>query len=87
MLLMRCALKRWVYYNALLTSVTQSYRYRVQHLLMPDGDDGPTAFLATRNFKAIMRYNPSTQYAMAVSTLAQEIVDEAAALRRAGGGK
>jgi membrane-bound lytic murein transglycosylase B len=57
------------------------------HLLMPDGDDGPTAFLATRNFKAIMRYNPSTQYAMAVSTLAQEIVDEAAALRRAGGGK
>ena len=30
-----------------------------------------------------MRYNPSTQYAMAVSTLAQEIADEAAEARRA----
>jgi hypothetical protein len=32
-----------------------------------------------------MRYNPSTSYAMAVSTLAQEIVDEAAAIRRTEG--
>lgn len=51
-------------------------------LLMPDGADG-LAFLATSNFRSIMRYNPSTQYAMAVSTLAQEIADEAAEARRA----
>jgi len=50
-------------------------------LLMPDGTDG-LAFLATRNFRSLMRYNPSTQYAMAVSTLAQEIVDEAAEVTR-----
>jgi hypothetical protein len=48
---------------------------------MPDGTDG-LAFLATRNFRSLMRYNPSTQYAMAVSTLAQEIVDEAAEVTR-----
>jgi hypothetical protein len=49
-------------------------------LLMPDGAENLSslAFLATANFRALMRYNPSTQYAMAVSTLAQEIVDEAA---------
>jgi len=49
-------------------------------LLMPDGAESVSslAFLATANFRALMRYNPSTQYAMAVSTLAQEIVDEAA---------
>ena len=48
-------------------------------LLMPDGADTRSlAFLATANFRSLMRYNPSTQYAMAVSTLAQEIVDEAA---------
>ena len=49
-------------------------------LLMPDGAESSSslAFLATANFRALMRYNPSTQYAMAVSTLAQEIVDEAA---------
>ena len=29
-----------------------------------------------------MRYNPSTNYAMAVSMLAQEIVDEVAAVRK-----
>jgi hypothetical protein len=47
---------------------------------MPDGAESVSslAFLATANFRALMRYNPSTQYAMAVSTLAQEIVDEAA---------
>ena len=49
-------------------------------LLMPDGAESESslAFLATANFRSLMRYNPSTQYAMAVSTLAQEIVDEAA---------
>ena len=48
-------------------------------LLMPDGAETRSlAFLATANFRSLMRYNPSTQYAMAVSTLAQEIVDEAA---------
>ena len=49
-------------------------------LLMPDGAESVSslAFLATANFRALMRYNPSTQYAMAVSMLAQEIVDEAA---------
>ena len=47
---------------------------------MPDGAESESslAFLATANFRSLMRYNPSTQYAMAVSTLAQEIVDEAA---------
>ena len=50
-------------------------------LLMPDGEDGP-AFLAMCNFRAIMRYNPSTSYAMAVATLAQEIVDEAAIIQK-----
>lgn len=55
-------------------------------LLMPDGEDGP-AFLAMCNFQAIMRYNPSTSYAMAVSTLAQEIVDEAAAMKEAKRGR
>ena len=29
-----------------------------------------------------MRYNPSTSYAMAVATLAQEIVDEAAIIQK-----
>lgn len=50
-------------------------------LLMPEGKDGP-AFLALCNFRAIMRYNPSTNYAMAVSMLAQEIVDEVAVVRK-----
>ena len=51
-------------------------------LLMPDGAEtrSSLAFLATANFRSLMRYNPSTQYAMAVSTLAQEIVDEATAI-------
>ena len=54
------------------------------HLLMPDGDaPDNVAFLATQNFRSLMRYNPSTQYAMAVSTLAREIFDEAALLRKA----
>ena len=50
-------------------------------LLMPEGKDGP-AFLALCNFRAIMRYNPSTNYAMAVSMLAQEIVDEVAVVSK-----
>ena len=53
-------------------------------MLMPDGDaPDNVAFLATQNFRSLMRYNPSTQYAMAVSTLAREIFDEAALLRKA----
>ena len=50
-------------------------------LLQPAGSYGP-AFLALCNFRAIMRYNPSTNYAMAVSMLAQEIVDEVAVVRK-----
>ena len=48
------------------------------------GGNDRVAFLATKNFRAIMRYNPSTQYAMAVATLAREIVDEAAVGRGRG---
>lgn len=56
-------------------------------LLMPDGGGNDrVAFLATKNFRAIMRYNPSTQYAMAVATLAREIVDEAAIVAERGEG-
>jgi membrane-bound lytic murein transglycosylase B len=41
-------------------------------LLMPAGARGP-AFLITRNFKAILRYNNATSYALAVGHLADRI--------------
>mgnify|MGYP006133830961 CR=1 FL=1 len=54
------------------------------YLLMPDGEESDMiVFLATSNFRSLMRYNPSTQYAMAVSTLAREIYDTAAVLENA----
>ena len=46
------------------------------HLIRPDGSGGP-AYLAGKNFSVIMRYNPSTLFAMAVSQLAESIGEEA----------
>jgi lytic murein transglycosylase len=42
------------------------------HLLLPAGAHGP-AFLVIENFRAIMRYNPSESYALAVGHLADRI--------------
>ncbi len=41
-------------------------------VILPAGADGP-AFLVTENFKAILRYNASTSYALAVGHLADRI--------------
>lgn len=41
-------------------------------VILPAGADGP-AFLVTENFKAILRYNSSTAYALAVGHLADRI--------------
>jgi membrane-bound lytic murein transglycosylase B len=41
-------------------------------LLLPAGSRGP-AFLVTDNFRALMRYNPSSAYALAVGHLADRI--------------
>ena len=41
-------------------------------LLLPAGARGP-AFLVTRNFSAILRYNPAVSYALAVGHLADRI--------------
>ena len=41
-------------------------------LVMPDGQDGP-AFLTYKNFRAILSYNCSNYYAIAVSLLAEEL--------------
>ena len=41
-------------------------------LLLPSGAGGP-AFLVTRNFRAILRYNSSTLYALAIGQLADTI--------------
>ena len=41
-------------------------------LLLPAGAAGP-AFLVTRNFNAILRYNPAVSYALAVAHLADRI--------------
>jgi membrane-bound lytic murein transglycosylase B len=43
-------------------------------VLLPAGARGP-AFLVGPNFRAILRYNNSTSYALAVSLLAQRIID------------
>ena len=43
-------------------------------VLLPAGARGP-AFLVGPNFRVILRYNNSTSYALAVSLLAQQIVD------------
>jgi membrane-bound lytic murein transglycosylase B len=42
------------------------------HLVLPAGSDGP-AFLVTRNFKAILKYNAATSYALAVGHLGDRI--------------
>jgi membrane-bound lytic murein transglycosylase B len=42
------------------------------HLLLPAGIDGP-AFLVTRNFEAVLRYNNATSYALAVGHLADRL--------------
>ena len=41
-------------------------------LLLPAGADGP-AFLVTRNFDAILSYNPAESYALAIGVLAQRL--------------
>ena len=41
-------------------------------LLLPAGADGP-AFLVGRNFKALLRYNPATSYALSVGHLADRL--------------
>jgi len=41
-------------------------------LILPAGANGP-AFLVTRNFRAILRYNPAEAYALAVGHLADRI--------------
>ncbi len=41
-------------------------------LLLPEGASGP-AFLVTQNFSVLMRYNPSTRYALAVAHLSDRI--------------
>jgi membrane-bound lytic murein transglycosylase B len=45
-------------------------------LIVPSGATGP-AFLTTTNFRAILRYNASTAYALAVSLLADSIAADA----------
>jgi membrane-bound lytic murein transglycosylase B len=42
-------------------------------LILPAGAKGP-AFLVSRNFRAILRYNSATSYALAVGHLADRIV-------------
>ncbi len=42
-------------------------------LMLPSGAQGP-AFLITKNFRVLMRYNPSTRYALAVAHLSDRIV-------------
>lgn len=44
------------------------------YILLPGGARGP-AFLVGPNFRTILRYNNSTSYALAVSLLAQRLVD------------
>ncbi len=43
-------------------------------LLLPAGADGP-ALLVTGNFRALLRYNNSVSYALAVVLLAQKLID------------
>lgn len=44
----------------------------VFEVLLPSGADGP-AFLVSKNFRVLMRYNPSVRYALAVAHLSDRI--------------
>jgi membrane-bound lytic murein transglycosylase B len=51
---------------------------KLEHrLLLPAGHKGP-AFLVNRNFRALLRYNPSVSYALAVAHLGDRIRGEGA---------